>query len=281
MDEIDVILPCLDEAAALPWVLSRMPDGFRPIVADNGSRDGSAEVARSYGARVVTVPERGFGAACHGGLLASETEVVCVMDADASLDPQELPAVAGPVIEGDADLVLGRRIPQGRGAWPRHARVANAVLARLLSGSLRKTGGGGSGRGGTGHGGGAGRDGARLYDLGPMRALRREPLLALELTDRGFGYPLEMVIRAAAAGWRVREVPVRYLPRVGRSKVTGTVRGTVRTARDMARVARGGPDYRDGPDRRTGEPDRRTGEAGSRTGEAGPRTGEPPGEGIR
>ncbi|MQA86410.1 MAG: glycosyltransferase [Streptosporangiales bacterium] len=217
---MDVILPCLNEADALPWVLSRMPDGFRPIVSDNGSTDGSAEVARSYGARVVTVPERGFGAACHGGLLASETEVVCVLDADASLDPQELPTVAGPVVDGAADLVLGRRIPQGRGAWPWHARAANAVLALLLSRAVS----------------------GRLHDLGPMRAFRREQLLALELADRGFGYPLEMVIRGAGAGWQVREVPVRYLPRVGRSKVTGTIRGTLRAARDMARVAWHGPE---------------------------------------
>lgn len=233
MSDIDVILPCLDEAAALPRVLSAMPDGFRPIVADNGSTDGSAEVARSYGARVVTVPEPGFGAACHGGLLAAETDVVCVMDADASFDPRELPAVAGPVVDGSADLVLGRRVPEGRGAWPWHARTANAVLARLLSATLSRR------QDGNGHREDPRRYEVRLRDLGPMRALLREPLLALELTDRGFGYPLEMVMRGASAGWRIHEVPVCYLPRAGRSKVTGTVRGTLRAARDMARVARG------------------------------------------
>lgn len=234
MSDIDVILPCLDEAAALPAVLSTMPEGFRPIVADNGSTDGSAEVARSYGARVVTVPETGFGAACHGGLLAAETDVVCVMDADASLDPRELPAVAGPVVGGNADLVLGRRVPEGHGAWPLHARAANAVLARLLSATLSRRRDGDSN---TTH---LERQEVRLRDLGPMRALLREPLLALELTDRGFGYPLEMVMRGASAGWRIHEVPVRYLPRAGRSKVTGTIRGTLRAAGDMARVARGG-----------------------------------------
>ena len=155
-DEIDAVLPCLDEAAALPWVLARMPPGFRAIVADNGSTDGSGAVARSLGALVVDVPQRGFGAAVHAGLLAARTDVVCVLDADGSLDPAELPAVAGPVLRGEADLVLGRRRPTGRGAWPWHGRVGNAVLARRLR---RHTG-------------------AELHDLGPMRAFRRQPLLA-------------------------------------------------------------------------------------------------------
>src|SRR5581483_6609572 len=98
--EIDVVLPCLNEADALPWVLSRMPSGYRPIVADNGSDDGSAAIAARYGARVVHVPQRGFGAACHAGLLAATSEVVCVMDADASFDPGDLPSVADPVLAG-------------------------------------------------------------------------------------------------------------------------------------------------------------------------------------
>ena len=95
--EIDVVLPCLNEAGALPWVLSRMPNGFRPIVADNGSTDESAAIAAAYGARVVHVPQRGFGAACHAGLLAATSDIVCVMDADASFDPGDLPLVADPV----------------------------------------------------------------------------------------------------------------------------------------------------------------------------------------
>jgi len=208
------VLPCLDEAAALPWVLSRMPPGYRPVLADNGSTDGSAEVARRYGATVVSAPDRGFGAACHVGLLGSTAAVVCFMDADASLDPGELPSVAEPVIRGLADLVLGRRMPTSRAAWPAHARLGNAMLAR----QLRR------------------RTGYRLMDLGPMRAVRREALLELGLTDRRFGYPLEMVTRAARAGWRVEEVPVSYRPRTGRSKVTGTLGGTLRAVRDMRRV---------------------------------------------
>jgi glycosyltransferase involved in cell wall biosynthesis len=212
--EIDVVLPCLNEAGALPWVLSRMPAGYRPVVADNGSVDGSAAIAASYGARVVHVPQRGFGAACHAGLLAATGEIVCVMDADASFDPGDLPTVTGPVLAGDADLVLGRRSVRGRGAWPLHARLGNRVLAA----ELRR------------------RIGVPVRDLGPMRAARRAPLLALPMSDRRFGYPLEMVVLAAEAGWRIAETDVPYYPRTGKSKVTGTLGGTVRTVRDMRRV---------------------------------------------
>ena len=216
---IDVILPCLNEAGALPWVLSRMPAGYRPIVADNGSTDGSATVAAQYDAYVVSVAQRGFGAACHAGLLAATSEVVCVMDADASFDPRDLPVVAGPVLAGDTDLMLGRRCPTAtgataRGSWPMHARVGNWVLAA----ELRR------------------RIGVPVRDLGPMRAARREALLALPMSDRRFGYPLEMVVRAAEAGWRIAEADVPYHPRTGKSKVTGTFTGTVRTVRDMRRV---------------------------------------------
>ncbi|KAB2363666.1 glycosyltransferase family 2 protein, partial [Actinomadura montaniterrae] len=119
---IDVILPCLNEAEALPWVLSRMPAGFRPLVVDNASTDGSARVAADHGADVVPAAARGFGAACHAGLLAATAEVVCVMDADASLDPAELPRLVAEFDRlsagGAPALVLGRRRPSGRGAWP-------------------------------------------------------------------------------------------------------------------------------------------------------------------
>jgi glycosyltransferase involved in cell wall biosynthesis len=210
----DVILPCLNEAAALPWVLGRMPPGYRAIVADNGSDDGSAQVAAAHGAVVVPVPQRGFGAACHGGLLAATSELVCIMDADGSLDPADLPQVAAQVEAGTADLVLGARRPSGRGAWPLHARLGNLAIAD----AVRR------------------RTGVRLHDLGPMRAARREALLELGITDRRFGYPLEMVVRAAEAGWRIAELNVPYRPRTGRSKVTGTVGGTLKTVRDMRRV---------------------------------------------
>jgi glycosyltransferase involved in cell wall biosynthesis len=212
----DVVLPCLNEAAALPWVLSRLPDGYRAIVADNGSTDGSRSIAAEHGALVVDASPRGFGAAAHAGLSAAEADIVCFMDADGSFDPQQLPRVAGPVADGRHDLVLGRRRPTGPGAWPVHGRLGNAVVAWRLRRAA----------------------GVTVYDLGPMRAARREALLALGLRDRRFGYPLEMVVRAAEAGWRIAEVDVDYAPRTagGRSKVTGSVRGTARAVRDMAKV---------------------------------------------
>jgi glycosyltransferase involved in cell wall biosynthesis len=209
----DVVLPVLDEAQALPWVLARMPPGYRPIVVDNGSTDGSAQIAHACGATVVSEPRPGFGAACFAGLTAATADVVCFMDCDASLHPGALPEVAAAVLAGRADLVLGARRPQ-RGAWPVHARLLNRALAL----ELRR------------------RTGIALSDLGPMRAGRREELLALGIADRRFGWPLEMVLRAAAAGWRVEEVPVGYRARTGRSKVTGTVRGTARAVRDMTRA---------------------------------------------
>ena len=211
-----VILPVLDERDALPWVLERMPDGYSPIVVDNGSSDGSGELAEELGARVVREPRPGFGAACFAGLTAADAEIVCFMDCDASFDPRELSRVVDPVAAGTADLVLGARRAGPETVWPLHARVANAVLAF----ELRR------------------RTGVPVTDLGPMRAARREALLALGIRDRRFGWPLEMVLRASAAGWRLEEVPVSYLAREGRSKVTGTVRGTVRTVRDMASVLR-------------------------------------------
>ena len=211
---IDVILPVLDEAAALPWVLARIPDGVRPIVVDNGSRDGSAAVAAAHGATVVCEPRRGFGAACFAGLTAATADVVCFMDADGSMDPRQLDRVFAPVQAGAADLVLGARRPTAPGAWPLHARIANRALAL----ELRR------------------RTGVPLRDLGPMRAARRAALLELGVADRRFGWPLEMVLRAAGDGWTIAEVEVDYHPRTGRSKVTGTVRGTVRAVRDMAAV---------------------------------------------
>jgi glycosyltransferase involved in cell wall biosynthesis len=213
---IDVVLPCLNEAPALPAVLSRLPAGYRAVVADNGSTDGSADVARRHGADVVSVPERGFGAAVHAGLLSCRSEVVCVLDADGSLDPAQLPDVAGPVLCDDADLVLGRRRPGSAATWPWHGRVGNFLLTH----QIRR------------------RSGVRLSDLGPMRAFRRVELLGLPVRDRRSGYPLEVVLLAAAAGWRIAEVDVVYGPRAAgtRSKVTGSVRGTLTAARDMAAV---------------------------------------------
>jgi glycosyltransferase involved in cell wall biosynthesis len=207
---IDVVLPVLDEAEAIPWVLGRMPPGYRPIVVDNGSVDDSASIARSMGASVVEEPHRGFGAACWAGLTHASSEIVCFMDCDGSLDPADLSLVTRPVATGEADLVLGARTA-ARGAWPPHARVANRVLAHRLR-----------------------RRGIMLKDVGPMRAARRTALLDLGIMDRTSGWPLEMVLRASGAGWRVIDTPVPYRPRTGRSKVTGTARGTVHAVRSMS-----------------------------------------------
>ena len=212
----DVVLPVLNEAEALPWVLGRMPAGYHPIVADNGSTDGSGDVARGLGATVVFEAVPGFGAACFAGLMAATADVVCFMDCDGSLDPVQLPRVADPVAAGAADLVLGARTVQ-RGAMAAHMRVANRVLAF----ELRR------------------RSGAPVTDLGPMRAARRQGLIDLQLADRRFGWPLEMVLRARAAGWRVEERAVDYAPRRGgESKVSGSVRGTLRTVKDMGALLR-------------------------------------------
>ena len=211
---VDVVLPCLDEADALPWVLRRMPEWARPLVVDNGSTDGSPSIARDLGARVVTVAQRGYGAACHAGLSAASAPLVAVMDCDATLDPQDLRRLLDVHAEHPwrPHLVVGRRVPTSRGAWPWHLRLANRAVARRVN--LRT--------------------GLRLADVGPMRLAPRQALLELALVDRRSGYPVETVVRAAQAGWRVGQVDVPYAVRVGRSKVTGTPLGVVRAVRDMS-----------------------------------------------
>lgn len=207
---VDVVLPVLNERDALPWVLGRMPQGYRPIVVDNGSDDGSAEIAAELGAAVVAESRRGFGAACYAGLVAATAPVVAFMDCDASLDPADLPGICRPVFNGEADLVLGARAAEA-GAQPLRNRIANRYLARQVRRS----------------------NGTRITDLGPMRAARREALLGLGITDRRSGWPLEMVLRAGREGWRITEFPVPYRSRVGKSKVTGTLGGTLRAVKDM------------------------------------------------
>jgi glycosyltransferase involved in cell wall biosynthesis len=217
---VDIVLPCLDEAEALPGVLAAMPAGYRVLVVDNGSTDDTAAVAAACGATVVSEPRRGYGAAVHAGLLAATADLAGVLDADGSLPPQALPELVAAVADG-ADLAVGRRIPRA-GAWPWHARLGNAALAAVLRGR-----------------------GLPVHDIAPIRVARRQALLGLGVTDRGFGYPFELLLRAGAAGWRVREFDVEYRPRAGgRSKVSGSIRGTVAAARDMAaatrRISRGG-----------------------------------------
>jgi glycosyltransferase involved in cell wall biosynthesis len=212
--DVDVIFPCLNEEAALPWILGRLPAGYRAIVVDNGSTDRSAEVARANGATVVTESRRGFGSAAHAGLLAATAPIVAFCDADASMDPRDLPLVVDPVKNGTVELMLGRRRPTTRGAWPFHARIANRALAVLMRRATH----------------------LKLTDLGPMRAVNREAMLGLDLQDRRSGYPLELVLRGNSAGWRIAEVDTPYAPRVGRSKVTGTLRGTITAIKDMSRL---------------------------------------------
>lgn len=211
---IEVILPCLNEATALPWVLDRLPAGYRALVVDNGSTDDSAEIAGVRGARTIRAERRGYGSACHAGLLAATAEVVVIMDCDGSLDPVDLPALVRPIDRGEADLVVGRRRARGRGAYPWTLRLANAALAR----QLRR------------------RAGLAIFDCGPVRAARRTTLLSLNIQDRRSGYPVETLVKAAAAGLRVRQVDVVYLPRQGRSKVTGTPVGALTAVRDSLAV---------------------------------------------
>jgi rSAM/selenodomain-associated transferase 1 len=218
LSTVTVVLPALDEAEALPAALASFPSGVDLLVVDNGSRDRTAAVAAAAGARVVVEPRRGFGAACWAGVQASpHAEVIAFADADGSFDGADLAAVAGPVLDDQADLVVGSRLTGVRdpGAMPPSAVAANRFIGlacRLLFG-------------------------VRLTDLGPFRAVRRDVLVALGIRDRGQGWPLEMIGRAGHAGLRVVEVPVRYRPRAGgTSKVSGSLRGSMRAAAAMAGV---------------------------------------------
>jgi glycosyltransferase involved in cell wall biosynthesis len=212
----DLVLPCRDEAAALPDLMARIPPGFAVVVVDNGSRDGTADVARRLGATVVEEPVPGYGAAVHAGLLAATSDHVAFMDGDGSFDSHDLLPLLEEVRSGRADLGVGRRRPVSRGVWPWHARLGNGLVVWWL----RR------------------RIGMDAHDIAPMRVCRREALLALDVRDRRFGYPVELLQRATEAGWRVHERDVAYHPRAAgtRSKVSGSVRGTVRAARDCARV---------------------------------------------
>jgi glycosyltransferase involved in cell wall biosynthesis len=213
MDLCDLVLPCHDEAGALPGLLHEVPAGFSVIVVDNGSHDATAEVARAHGARVVSERRLGYGAAVQAGIEAATAEYVAVIDGDGSFDPAELPALLAAVRGGRADLALGRRRPVSRGVWPWHARLGNALVVWWLRRSV----------------------GYPVHDLAPMRVCRRRALLALDVRDRRFGYPLELLRKATLAGWRLEEHDVSYRPRAAGtvSKVSGSLRGTTRTARDF------------------------------------------------
>lgn len=212
----EIVLPCLDEAQALPVVLRRLPPGWPVLVVDNGSTDGTAAVAAALGARVVVEPQRGYGAAVHAGLENAREDLVAFLDGDGSVDSDVLPGMASLVGSGRVDIAVGRRVPVSRGVWPWHARAGNAVIAALLR-----------------------RRGVPVYDIAPIRVAHRLALLDLKIADRGFGYPLELLLRAGEAGWRLDERPVAYSRRAGgRSKVSGSVTGTIRAARDMSGLLR-------------------------------------------
>jgi glycosyltransferase involved in cell wall biosynthesis len=212
----DLVLPCRDEGPALPALLAAVPAHLSVIVVDNGSRDDTARVAERLGARVITEPRPGYGAAVHAGIEAATADYVAVMDGDGSFDPAEVDRLLTAVVTGDADLALGRRRPVARGVWPWHARAGNAIVV----GWLRRT------------------TGFPARDLAPMRVCRRTDLVALDVRDRRFGYPLELLRKATAARWRIAEYDVSYRARAAgtRSKVSGSVRGTLRTALDFWRV---------------------------------------------
>ena len=214
MADVTVVLPCLNEAASLPGVLAAMPLGYRALVVDNNSTDDTAEVARRHGAEVIAEPRAGYGSAVHAGVAAATAPVVAVLDADGSLDPRDLPRLVDELDHG-ADMAIGRRRPVPGSRWPWHARLGNAAVCwRLRS-----------------------RYGLPVHDIAPMRVTRRDALLGLGVTDRRSGYPLELLVLAAAAGWHIVERDVDYGPRTGgKSKVSGSLRGSVTAAVDFWRV---------------------------------------------
>ncbi len=210
---VDAVIPALDEAEAIGDVLDAIPRPpvRRVVVCDNGSRDRTADVARAHGADVVSEPLRGYGAACLRGLaeLASDPpDVVLFLDADRSDDPSEAIEIVRPILEGRADLVIGSRTLGKRepGAMTPQARFGNWLASGLLRALY----------------------GVRSTDLGPFRAIAYRPLLALGMRDLDFGWTVEMQVKGARAGLRSEEVAVSYRRRVGRSKISGTLSGTVR-----------------------------------------------------
>ncbi|MFL6198877.1 MAG: glycosyltransferase family 2 protein [Thermoanaerobaculia bacterium] len=211
---IDVVIPALNEERSLPSVLADLPRPpvRRIVVADNGSTDGTARVAREGGAEVVAAPRRGYGSACLAGLdhlrRTGPPDIVVFVDADWSDHPEELPSLIAPILAGEADLVIGSRILGRRepGALLPQARAGNLVacaMIRLLYGH-------------------------RFTDLGPFRAIRWQALERIGMSDPDFGWTAEMQVKALRHGLRCAEVPVSYRRRVGVSKITGTVSGTVR-----------------------------------------------------
>lgn len=213
-----LIIPALNEAEAIGTVLARVPGDIldEVLVVDNGSTDETADVARGAGARVITEPRRGYGAACWAGVSALDpmTEIAVFLDGDGSQRPEELPGVLAPILTGEADLVLGVR--QLAGQHPAHAALGTRLVAAFISW----------------------RYGRRIADIGPFRAIRVELLHRLGMRDRGFGWPVEMVVKAAALDARIAEVPVSHAARLrGSSKVSGTLIGSLRAGYGFLRAS--------------------------------------------
>jgi glycosyltransferase involved in cell wall biosynthesis len=211
---VTVVLPCLNEAESLPAVLNAIPPDYRALVVDNNSTDGTAEVATRHGAEVVAEPIPGYGSAVHAGVVAATTPIVAVIDADGSLNPADLPRLVAELERG-ADLVAGRRRKKPGVHWPWVARLGTAMMSWRL-----RT-----------------RHGMPVHDIAPMRVFRRQALLDLGVTDRRSGYPLELLVKAAAAGWRGVECDVEYGSRTGgESKVSGSLRGSIVAIIDFWKV---------------------------------------------
>lgn len=209
-----MVLPCLNEADSLPGVLALVPEGYLSLVVDNNSTDGTADVARRCGAHVVAESRPGYGAAVHAGMVAASTPIVAVLDGDGSMDPRELPKLVDDLERG-ADMAVGRRRPLPGVRWPWHARLGNQIVCWRL-----RT-----------------RHGIAVHDIAPMRVARRDALVGLGVEDRRSGYPLELLVRAAAAGWVVTERDIAYGLRTGgKSKVSGSVRGSFFAVLDFWRV---------------------------------------------
>ena len=221
MPRVVVVIPAVDEEEAIGRVVTEIPAAAdEVIVVDNGSRDGTAARARAAGARVVREPRRGYGQACLAGIAAApDADVFAFVDGDHSDYPQQLPSLLAPILAGEADLVVGsRRLGRAApGAHPWHAVVGTRLCVALMNRLI----------------------GTEATDLGPFRAITATALRRLDMRDRDFGWTVEMQVKARRRGLRVREVPVDYRPRIGRSKVSGTVAGSVRAgAKILGTIAR-------------------------------------------